>query len=75
MLRAELPPRTNGREVGLCDPVGSPICATTAGNYRFLLMHLLVEFDLILSGADLIFAKGNRGFFRRAEFVCSWVFS
>lgn len=62
MLRAELPPRTNGREAGLYDPVDSPICVTTAGNYRFLLMLLLSEFNLILSEADLIFAKGNRGF-------------
>jgi hypothetical protein len=42
MLRVKPPLRMNGREAGLYDPVDSPISATSAGNFRFIFMLLLL---------------------------------
>lgn len=59
MPRVEEPPRTNGREAGLCDPVDSPISATSAGKFLLLVglsSWISMQFFLLhIIGGDLVF--------------------
>jgi len=58
MPRVKQTPLTNGREAGLCDPVDSPISATSAGNFLLLVglsSWISMQFFLLhIIGGDLV---------------------